>query len=158
MKQILYTLFCSIIIVGTVSCGSRGKKNDNDGLTRGEKKAIETIASSYSDKVEIKDDNLIRSTKNVSVTTVTTYHFENGKCTSVKVKAETANKQQAQEFFELLKESRSDVFLNLKLDGKVVTYNHAPALLSIYSKLSIEELRDQIQKEIDIAKEAMKNL
>ena len=55
MKQILYTLLCSIMIVGTISCGNSNKKKPASGdLSSKQKKELRQLAKKIKVKLEEK--------------------------------------------------------------------------------------------------------
>ena len=156
MKKILHILFCAVIVAGITSCGNRSSnKTSDDGLTGRQKKELKEKMKDMSDKVEIKGDKVIRTTKAFGSMAKTTYHFTGDKCTRLVVETKYPNKKMAEELYAGYKEG-SHLFDDIKLEGNTVTYVQSGELIELgYGKYTKKSLRDKLQKDIDDSEKIM---
>lgn len=157
MKTIMNILLCLAIAAGMVSCGMGDNKKEEGKLTRKEKKEVKKALDDLSDKVEIKGDKVIRTTKGLGATSITTYHFTGDKCTRLVIETKFPSKKTAEELHAGLKESGS-LFENVKMEGNTVTYEQSGDMVEFYSEYTKKSLRDKLQKEIDESKEFMESI
>ena len=158
MKTIMNILLCLAIAASMVSCGMSGNKKEEGKLSRKEKKEVKKILDDRSDKVEIKGDKVIRTTKGLGATSVTVYHFEKDKLTSISLQTEVANNSRALELRDFYKENRPENFTDISVKDRTVTCLYGPTMVQLYSSLTKKSLRDKLQKEIDESKEFMESI
>lgn len=85
MKQILYTLLCSIMIVGTISCGNSNKKKPASGdLSSKQKKELRQLAKKIKVKLEEKKNRIIKTINTPYGDNSTVYTFDGDKCIGYK--------------------------------------------------------------------------
>lgn len=158
MRTIMNILLCLAIAAGMASCGYSGNKSDesDDKLSRSEKKELKEMMKDLSDKVEIKGDKVIRTTKAFGgMVTKTTYHFTGDKCTRLVVEAKYPDKKMAEKIHNGYKEV-SHLFDDIKMEGNTVTYVQSGEMLELgYGEYTKKSLRDKLQKDIDDSKEIM---
>lgn len=158
MRTIMNILLCLAIAAGMTSCGNSGKKSDesNDKLSRSEKKELTEMMKDLSDKVEIKGDKVIRTTKAFGgIVTKTTYHFTGDKCTRLVVKTKYPDKKMAEKIHTGYKEV-SHLFDDIKIEGNTVIYEQSGEIVELgYGEYTKKSLRDKLQKDIDDSKEIM---
>ena len=158
MKTIINILLCLAIAAGMTSCGNSGNKSDesDDKLSHSEKKELKEMMKDLSDKVEIKGDKVIRTTKAFGGMVIkTTYHFTGDKCTRLVAENKFPDKKTAEKFYNGNKEV-SHLFDDIKMEGNTVTYVQSGEMLELgYGEYTKKSLRDKLQKEIDDSKEIM---
>lgn len=158
MKTIINILLCLAIAAGMTSCGNSGKKSDesDDKLSRSEKKELTEMMKDLSDKVEIKGDKVIRTTKAFGgIVTKTTYHFTGDKCTRLVVEAKYPDKKMAEKIHTGYKEV-SHLFDDIKMEGNIVIYEQSGEIVELgYGEYTKKSLRNKLQKDIDDSKEIM---
>ena len=158
MRTIMNILLCLAIAAGMASCGYSGNKSDesDDKLSRRQKKEMKEMMKDLSDKVEIKVDKVIRTTKGFGgMVSIVTYHFTGDKCTRLVGENKFPNKKMAEQFYNGNKEF-GHLFDDIKIEGNTVTYVQSGELIEHgYSEYTKKSLRDKLQKDIDDSEKIM---
>lgn len=160
MKQILYILFCAVIVAGIASCGNRtSNKASDDGLSSQQKKELKQIAKKVKVRLDEKGDKIIKSVDGPWGTNSTTYTFEGDKCIGYQEITVFENAEAAKQAYDDLKEINdfNHGMKTLSVDGNTLTWEYAQKNIDLMFKDKTRaEILKQVKEEIDKAKEFLK--
>ena len=160
MKQILYTLFYSIIIVTTVSCGNSNKKESASGdLSSKQKKELRQLAKKVKVKLEEKKNQIIKTVNTPYGDNSTVYTFDDDKCIGYKETIAFANTEIAKKQYDDLKEVNdlSHSMKNLSVNGKILSYEYVQKTIDgMYKEMTRAQVLEQIKEEIKQSEEFLK--
>ncbi|WP_059026014.1 hypothetical protein [Gabonibacter massiliensis] len=160
MKQILYTLLCSIMIVGTISCGNSNKKKPASGNLSGkQKKELRQLAKKIKVKLEEKKNRIIKTINTPYGDNSTVYTFDGDKCIGYKETIAFTDAETAKKTHDGLKEVNdlSHTMKNLSVNGKILSYEYSQETIDgMYEGMTRAQVLEQIKKEIKQSEEFFK--
>ena len=160
MKQILYILFSSIIIIGTISCGNSNKNKTTSGdLSNKQKKELRQLAKKVKVKLEEKENQIIQTVNTPYGDNSTVYTFDGDKCIGYKQTIAFANAEIAKKQYDDIKEVNdlSHSMKNLSVNGKILSYEYTQKTIDgMYKGMTRAQILEQIKEEIKQSEEFLK--